>query len=203
MDHCTDVSDSEIIYDVVFSGFNIHFDLSEASDIRKRLPVVRKLVFSCGNQALSCQSGDRSFGVFIYVFRRLMAVIDSAEFDGLLRSLRQSHAPAAAFWRHALIRNYVIFRFTAEGLGRNLLKFALRIQGRSLCRAGHRMSGLAATRDAGPRQVLRSISPGDIAFLPRHTEHLRNYTVNVAQRSSSQVANPRLNGDAAIRPDHE
>ena len=65
------------------------------------------------------------------------------------------------------------------------------------------MGGLAAARDAGPRQILRRVAPGDIAFLPRNAEHFSSHAVDVADRLGSEIADAGLDVESAVRLDDE
>ena len=63
--------------------------------------------------------------VFVALFRsagNLMAVIDSAEFDGVLRGLSQRHACAAAFAENAFSAEFVIFRLATQNFCGDLLQ---------------------------------------------------------------------------------
>ena len=65
------------------------------------------------------------------------------------------------------------------------------------------MRGLAAGRDAGPRQVLRGVAEDDVALFPRHVEHLRRLPVHVERGMRAEVADARLELDAAVGLDDE
>ena len=58
----------------------------------------------------------------------------------------------------------------AFNLGRNLLQLLDRVGRGRVRRARHRVRGLAAGRDAGPRQVLRGAAPVHDDLVPRHRE---------------------------------
>ena len=133
-----------------------------------------------------------SFGSFV-------AVVDAAEFDGALRGLRQSHAGAAALAEDALVGDLVILGLAAEILGRDLLQLLLGVHRRRVRRARHRVRRLAAAGDAGPRQVLRRVAPGDVALLPRHAEHLGGHAVDVDHRLGAEVADAGLECRAGRR----
>ena len=96
-----------------------------------------------------------------------------------LRGLRQSHAGAAAFAEDALVGDFVVLRFAAQILGRDLLQLLLGVHRDRMRRARHRVRGLAATGDAGPRQILRRVSPGDFALFPRHAQDLGGHAVDI------------------------
>ena len=99
---------------------------------------------------------------------------------------------AAALAKDALVRNFVLLRLSAESLGGDLLELLFSIHRSRMCRAGHGMGGLASAGDAGPREILGGIAPGDIAFFPRHTQNFGDGAVHIDHRLGSQVADARL-----------
>ena len=149
---------------------------------------MRILVFGRRDQSLSGQRRDGSLGVFVHVLGRFVTVVDAAQLDGVLRRLRQRHALAAALVEDAFVRDFVLLRLAAVGLGRDFLQLLLAVHGHGVRRPRHGVSGLAASGDAGPGQVLGGIAPGDIALLPRHAQHFGHYAVNIADRFRAQVA---------------
>ena len=72
----------------------------------------------------------------------------------------------AALAEHALVGDLVVVRTAAEVLRRDLLQLLLRVHRRRVSGARHRVRGLAAAGDAGPRQVLRRVAPDDLAPSP-------------------------------------
>src|SRR6185295_20137212 len=56
---------------------------------------------------------------------------------------------------------------------------------------------------AGPRQILRRVAEDDVALLPRHVEHLGRLSMHVERGVRSEVADPRLELEAAVRLDDE
>ncbi len=97
MNHRADVGHGEIIQDPVFAGFQIDFHLGKSRDIGMGLAIARHGVARHGQQSLTRQRLRRSHRKFIDALRQLVAVVDAAQFDGALGSLRQRHAGAAAF----------------------------------------------------------------------------------------------------------
>ena len=100
-----------------------------------------------------------SLGVFVYVFGRFVTVVFAAQLNRALRGLRQGHAPAAALAEDALVGDFILLRFAAVSLGGNLLQLLFRIHRHGVCRSCHGVRRLAATGNAGPRQVLARYCP--------------------------------------------
>ena len=132
-----------------------------------------------------------------------MAVIRAAEVDRLLRDLCERHSAATTLALHALVGDHVVFRLPAERLRRDLLRLLDRVARGGVGRARHRVRGLAAARDARPREVLARITPGDLALLPRHPHHFGSHAVGVAVRLGAEVADTALDVHLPIRLDDE
>ena len=150
MNYSSHICDCEIVGDVILAGFDINFDFGETGDIREALTIVRELVFRGCDQALSGKRSDRSFGVLVDFGGSFVTVVNPAQFDGVLRGLRQGHASAATFVEHALVRNFVLLGLSAMNFGADLLQLAFGIERGGVGGAAHGMSGLAASGDASP-----------------------------------------------------
>ena len=111
------------------------------------------------DQSLSSQRRDGSLGVFVYVLGRFVAVVFAAQLDGALRGLRQGHALAATFVEDAFVRDFILLRLAAVGLGGDLLQLLLCVHGHGVRRSRHGVGGLAAAGDAGPGQILARCCP--------------------------------------------
>src|SRR5271170_1689025 len=96
MNHAADISVGEKIYDVVMAGFNVHFHLGETGDVGMRDSIAREVIARGHYEALSRERGDRCFSEFVHVRGRFVAVVNSAELDSVLSSLRERHSRAAA-----------------------------------------------------------------------------------------------------------
>ena len=128
-----------------------------------------------------------------------MAVVDAAQLNRALSGLRQRHAAAVALAEDALVRDLVILGPAAETLRRDLLQLLPRVHRGRVCGARHRMGRLAAAGHAGERKIVGGVAPDDVALLPWHAENFRARAMDVDHRFSSQVADPGLEGDAAVR----
>ena len=165
------------------------------------MPVARVGVFRNGHQTLAREGGGRRLRDGVDITGQLVAVVLAAERDGLLRRLRERHTPAGA--RDAAARHLVAGRSAAERFRGNLLQLLDGILRRRMRRARHRVRGLAAGRDAGPRQILRGVAEHDITLLPRDVEHLGRHAVHVEDRMRAVIADAGLEADAAVRLDDE
>src|SRR5262249_23270709 len=56
---------------------------------------------------------------------------------------------------------------------------------------------------AGPRQVLASVAEHHVDLVPRHVQHFGDDAVHVEDRMSAEVADARLDLEAAVRLDDE
>src|ERR1039457_1304459 len=95
-----------------------------------------------------------------------MAIVDATQLNGVLRSLRQSHAGASTLTEYALVGDIVSLWLAAECLRRDFLELLLRVHRGRVRRACHCMGRLAAAGDAGERKVFRRVAPYNVALLP-------------------------------------
>src|ERR1035437_1694129 len=203
VDHRPYIGGGEEIHDVVFAGFDIDFNLSEAGDVGKRGAVARIIVLGCRHQTLACQRRYGGLRQFVDIFGHLVAIVNASQFNRMLRGLRQSHPGSAALAENTFVRDLVLFRFAAEFPGRDFLELLLGVHGRRIRRPRHRVGCLAAAGDAGKRKILRRAAPRHVAFLPWHAEDLGANAMYVNHRLCSQVADARLEVDPAIRLDNK
>jgi len=94
-----------------------------------------------------------------------VAIVDAAQLNGVVRSLRQSHPGATALAKYALVANIIILWLAAEFLGCNLLEFFPRIHRGRVRRACHCVGRLTSAGNAGKGKVLRRVAPCDFALL--------------------------------------
>src|SRR5271167_129322 len=132
-----------------------------------------------------------------------MAIVDATQLDGVLRSLRQSHAGASTLTEHALVGDIVILWLAAEFLRRDFLEFLLGVHRGRVRRACHCVGRLAAAGNTTERKVIRRVAPCNVALLPRNSQNFGTCTVNVDHRLRSQVADSRLEGYSAIGLDDQ
>src|ERR1700733_194388 len=132
-----------------------------------------------------------------------MAVVDAAEFNRVLRGLRQSHAHATAFAENAFVRDHILLWLAAQFLRRDLLKPLLSGHRRGIPCPRHGMRRLTSAGNTGERQISRRVAPDNIAFFPRHAENLCTGAMHIHHRLGSEVADSRLESDAAIWFDDE
>src|ERR1700722_1757677 len=132
-----------------------------------------------------------------------MAIVRTAEFDGALGGLRESHTRSGSLPKDAFIRDQVILGFTAETRRRDFFKFLRSIHGDRMRGPRHRVSRLAASGHARIRKMLRRVAPYDIALFPGDAQNLRTCAVNVDHRLGSQIADSRLELDPALGRDDE
>src|SRR6202011_4543830 len=132
---------------------------------------------------------------------QLVAVELAAELDRLLRGLRERHAATRS--AHALVGHFVGVGVAAGRLRRDLLRLLDAVLGGGVRRARHGVRGLAAGRDAGPRQVLRRAAEDDVALVPGRADHFGGHAVHVERRVRAVVADARLERDASVRLDDE
>src|ERR1700687_556654 len=130
-----------------------------------------------------------------------MAVVLAACLDRLLCRLGQRHASTGS--KHTLTRHLIRFWPAAKRARRKFLQLLDRIGCRSGCRACHRMSRLAATRNAAPRKVLSGVTPRDLALFPRHSQELSDDAMDVDDGLGSEVSDSGLDVDMAIGLDDE
>src|SRR4029079_17685072 len=191
-----DVPDRRVIgYDDV-AGLGIDFHFREPDDVGLRLAVARIGVLRHRHQPLADQVLRRHLGEVVDVLRQLVAVVLAAELDRFLRGFGERHAAAgpADLAAGDLVRGGV----AALRLRGNLLQLLNRVGGGRVRRARHRVRGLAAGRDAGPRQVLARVSEDDVALLERHADHVGGDAVHVEHRVCAEVADAGLNLQAAV-----
>src|ERR1022692_1775125 len=121
----------------------------------------------------------------------------------MFRCLRQRHAGATAFAENAFVRYHVLLRLPAKFLRRDFLKLLLSGHRRGVGCPRHGVRRLTSAGDAGERKISRRVAPDYVAFFPRHAENLRPRAMYIHHRLGSQVADSRLESDAAIRLDDE
>src|SRR6266568_4349988 len=116
----------------------------------------------------------------------------------MLRRLRQSHGSTAAFRKYPFVCDLVVFGFATERPRCDFLQFLLSIHCRGVRGTSHCMRGLAAAGNTCPRQVLSCVSPGEIAFLPRHAQHLCNDAMAINDGFGAEVSDSRLNRNPPV-----
>src|SRR5450755_2246349 len=132
-----------------------------------------------------------------------MAIVDTAEFNRVLRGLREGHAGATAFAENAFVRYDVLLRLAAKFLRGDFLKLLLSGHRRGIRRPCHGVRRLASAGDASERKISRRVTPDYVAFFPRHAENLGPRAMYIHHRLGSEVADPGLEGDSSIRLDDE
>src|SRR5216683_5774491 len=105
--------------------------------------------------------------------------------------------------KDALVADLVIRCTAAESLRRDFLKLPLAIHSGCVCRAGHRMGRLAASRHASVRKVFRGIAPDHFALLPGHAKNFCADSVDIDHRLRSQVADSRVEADLSAGRNHK
>ncbi len=203
MDHGADVGHGKKVRDLIDPGLGVHFNLGKRGGVGAGRSVVLVGILPDTHETLAGESRRRALCHRIDVCGQLVAVVNAAELDGALGRLRKRHPAAAALAVDALAAQFVVLGFPAEILGGNLLQLFDPVGGGSVCRARHRMRGLAAARVAAPRQVLRRIAPGEYHVLPRHPHHLGGHALAVGERFSSEIADSGLDVHLAVGLDDE
>src|SRR6516165_3059765 len=197
-----DVADRGVLEDLEMTRLGIDFHLGEANDIRlRRGPISRIGVLRRSDEALAGQRFDRVLGEGVDVVCCLVAVVLPAELDGLLRSLREGHAPARP--GHLASRDSVRLGTPAVRLRSDLPQLVDAVGGHGMRRARHGMRRLAARRNAGPGEILRRVAEDDVTLLPRYIQHVGNHAVDVEQRVGAEIADARLNLNPAVGLDDE
>ena len=172
VDYRADIGGGEEIHDVVLAGFDVDFNLGEAGNVGKRDAVAWVVVLGCRHQALARQCRHGRLRQFVDIGGRLVAIVDATQLNRVFRGLRQSHAGATALAENTLVGDLVIRGSASKTLRRDFLELLRRVHPRRMRRARHGVDGLAAAAVAGPRQILRRVSPGDLALVPRHAYQL-------------------------------
>ncbi len=120
---------------------------------------MRKLVSRRNHQSLAGQRRHRLLGRFVHIGIHIVAVVDAAQLDRLLRRLRKAQARAAAFAGDAQVGDLVIVRLPAQLLRRHFFQPLHALQAHRVRRARHRVRGLAAARGAGVRKDASTCRP--------------------------------------------
>src|SRR6185437_7695246 len=135
---------------VILSRFDVRLYLREAGHVRKALAIMRELVLGRCDQTLPRQCSDRSLGHFVDVGWGFVPVIHTPELDRMLRGLRERHAPPASLVEDTFIRNVVLLRLPAIGLGCDLAELLLGFESSCVSCTTHGVGRLAAAGDTSP-----------------------------------------------------
>ena len=93
MKHRAHIGIGQIIDDVVLARLHIDFHFGKTGQIGIGIAIMRILVFRRSHQTLAGQSSYRLLGCFMHVGIHIVAIVDAAQFDGVLRRLAQSSSP--------------------------------------------------------------------------------------------------------------
>src|SRR5271166_1025574 len=155
MNYRADIGIGEEIHDVVLARFNVNLDLGKAGNVRKCRAITGVIVLGGCHQTLSSQCRYGCLREFVEVGGCFVAIVDATQLNGILRSLRQSHAGASALTEYALVGDIVSLWLAAEFLRRDFLEFLLGVHRGPVRRACHCMGRLAAAGNTTERKVIR------------------------------------------------